>query len=74
MTEERNSLQKRAGRVESHVKAPPGLDKGMQTKEAEPETEVDKDPKQPNQPEDTRLRYCNVCLKSVDKMSADVGF
>lgn len=73
MTAERNSLQKRAGGVEGRVKAVPSPDKGMQTKETEPVTEVDKDPKQPIQPEDTRLWYCNICLKSVDKSSADVG-
>ena len=72
MTEERNSLQKPAGGIKGRSKAAPGLDKGMQRKEAEPETEVEEDPKQQSQPGASRLRYCNVCLKSVDKIRADV--
>ena len=70
--EERDSLQKRTVEMESRLKATSDLHKGIHAKEAEPETEVDEDPKQPNPPEVSRLRYCNVCLKSVDKMSANV--
>lgn len=47
---------------------------GSQMKEPEPETEADEDPKQPSQSEaPKRLQYCNVCLKSVDKWSANVS-
>lgn len=46
---------------------------GMHNKGLGPETEVDEDPKQPSQPEaPKRLRYCNACLRSVDKLSANV--
>lgn len=55
------------------MKAAPDFDERIQTRDADPQREVDEEPKQPNQPEHLeKLRYCNVCLKSVDKMSANV--
>ena len=70
--EERDSLQKRAAEMERRSKAAPGLDQSIQAKEAGPETELDDNSNHPNTLEASRLRYCNACLKSVDKMSADV--
>ena len=73
ITEERNSLQKRAAELEKRLKAAPNIDERTRTREADPQREVDEDPTQPNQPEALeKLRYCNICLKSVDKMSANV--
>lgn len=72
ITEERNSLQKRAAEMESRLKAAPGLDQSTQTKEAEPETKLDDNSKHPNPTEASRILYCDACLKSVDKLSADV--
>ena len=72
MTEERNSWQKRAAETEKSSKAAPDLDEGMQTKEPTPGTAVAEDHRHPNPPEASRLQYCNVCLKSVDKISAVV--
>ena len=74
ITEERNSLQKRAAEMERRLKAAPSLDQSIQAKEAEPETKLDDNSKHSNTPEASRLLYCNACLKSVDKMSADVRF
>ena len=75
MTGERDSLQARVSELEGHLEAAPGLDQGVQTEEAEREAVVDEVPKQPSQPKDPKkLRYCNVCLKSVDKLSDNVGF
>ena len=70
--EERDSLQKWAAEMERRLKAAPGLDQSTQAKEAGPETELDDNSKHSHTPDASRLRYCNVCLKSVDKMSADV--
>ena len=72
ITEERNLFQKQAMEMESRLKAAPGLDQSIQAKEGGPETELDNNLKDPNALEASRLRYCNACLKSVDKMSADV--
>ena len=75
LTEERDSFKDWASELEGRLKAASDLDEGAQTKrpEPEPETEVDEYPKQPSQTEaPKKLRYCNVCLKSVDKMSANV--
>ena len=70
--EEHNSLQKRAAEMERRLNAAAGLDQSIQAEEVAPETELDNNSKHPNTPEPFRLRYCNTCLKSVDKMSADV--
>ena len=70
--EERDSLQKWAAEMERSLKGAPGLDQSTQAKETGPETELDDNLKLPRTPDASRLRYCNVCLKSVDKMSADV--
>ena len=70
--EERNSLQERVAETERRLKAAPSLDQSIQTKEVGPETKLDDNSKHPNASEPLRLRYCNACLKSVDKMSADV--
>ena len=72
ITEERNSLQKWASQMEKGLKAAPDLDRSIQAKEAGPETELDDNSKHPNTLEASRLQYCNACLKSVDKMNADV--
>ena len=72
ITKERNSLQKWAAQMEKRLKAAPGLDQSIQAREAGPETELDDNSKHPNTREASRLQYCNACLKSVDKMSADV--
>ncbi|CAD6579170.1 MAG: hypothetical protein ASARMPRED_008980 [Alectoria sarmentosa] len=76
LTEERDSFKDWASELEGRLKAASDLDEGAQTKrpEPEPETEVDEYPKQPSQTEaPKKLRYCNVCLKSVDKMSANAN-
>lgn len=73
IAEERDSLQDRAVELERLFQAASGPNEGMQTRDLGPETEVDEDPKQPSQPEARKkLRYCSVCLKSVDKLSANV--
>ena len=72
ITEERDSLQEWADQMEKRLKAAPGLDQNVQTEETGPETEMDSNSKHPNTLEASRLQYCNACLKSVDKMSADV--
>lgn len=75
ITEERNSLQDRAEGLERRLKIALAPDEGIETKEQGPETEMDEEPKQPRQPEaPKKLRYCNVCLKSVDKLSVNVRF
>ena len=75
VTEERNSLQDRAEELEGRLMTASGLDEGTETKEPGPETDMDQDPKTPRRPEaPKKLRYCNVCLKSVDKLSANVRF
>ena len=72
-TKERDSFQKRAVEIERRLEAAASFEGGMQTRGAAPATTAGEYPKQPNQPEaPKKLRYCNVCLKSVDKMSADV--
>ena len=44
-----------------------------ETKDSESKTEMGEESKQPRRPEaPKKLRYCNVCLKSVDKLSANV--
>ena len=71
--EERDSLQDQVVELERRLKAASRLDERIHTNDPEPESRVDEDPKQPSQPEALKkLRYCNVCLKSVDKMSANV--
>lgn len=46
---------------------------GTRTKGLGPETEVGEDTKPRSQPEALKkLRYCNICLNSVDKLSANV--
>ena len=73
ITKERDSLQNQVVVLESRLDAASRLDEGIHTNDPEPESEVDEDHKQPSQPETSKkLRYCNVCLKSVDKMSANV--
>ena len=72
IAEERNLLQKRAAETERRLKAAPGLDQNIQAKEVGPETKLDDNSKHQNTSEPSRLRYCNTCLKSVDKMSTDV--
>lgn len=72
ITEERNSLQEWAAQMEKRLKAAPDLDQNIQAKETGPETELDDNSKHPNALEASRLQYCNACLKSVDKMNADV--
>lgn len=75
ITEERDSLQDRAEELEGRLMTASGHDEGIERKEPEPETEMDEDPKQPRRTEaPKKLRYCNVCLKSVDKLSANVRF
>ena len=70
---QRVSLEDRVVELERRLRLTSGLDKGPQTKGPEPETDADGDPKQPTLPEaPKKLRYCNACLKSVDKMSANV--
>ena len=72
-TRERDSFQERVMELERRLEAAPSFEGGMQTRGAAQATIVGEDPKQPNQHEaPKKLRYCNVCLKSVDKMSADV--
>lgn len=75
ITEERDSLQDRAEKLEGRLMTASGHGEGIGTQELGPEIEVDEDPKQPRRPEaPKKLRYCNVCLKSVDKLSANVRF
>lgn len=73
ITQKRDSLQDRVVELERQLNAASRLDKTILTNGPEPETEVGEDPKQPSQLEaPKKLRYCDVCLKSVDKMSANV--
>ncbi len=73
ITKERDSLKDQVVELERRLKAASRLDERVHMNDPEPESEVDEDPKQPSQPEaPKKLRYCNVCLKSVDKMSANV--
>lgn len=72
ITEEHNSLQEWAAQMEKRLKAAPDLDQNIQAKETGPETELDDNSKHPNALEASRLQYCSACLKSVDKMNADV--
>lgn len=75
ITEERNSLQDRVEELEGHLMTASGHDERTETKEPGPETEMGEESKQPRRPEaPKKLRYCNVCLKSVDKLSANVRF
>ena len=73
ITEKRDSLQDRVVELERQLNAASRVDKCKNTNGPEPETELGEDAKQPSQLEaPKKLRYCNVCLKSVDKMSANV--
>lgn len=73
ITEERDSFRDRAVELQRQLQDVSGLDEGKQAKEPEPGSEMDEDPKRSSQPEaPKKLRYCNVCLKSVDKLSANV--
>ena len=73
ITEERDSLQNQVLELERRLKVASGPDQGLQTEELEPETEVEENSKHPGQREaPKKLRYCNICLKSVDKFSAHV--
>ena len=81
--EERDSFKERAMELERRLKAASGPDKVMQAKESEPETQIDDEGTQTDglgpetdvpSPSEApkKLRYCNMCLKSVDKSSANV--
>lgn len=85
ITEERYELQGRHDRLEIRLLALQDSDEEIETEESEPETEMREESKsgenksgeskQPRRPEaPKKLRYCNVCLKSVDKFSANVRF
>lgn len=74
ITEQRDSLQNRVEELERQLEAASNPDEGTQTKGLEPETELDEDPEQSRQLEaPKKLRYCNICLKSVDKLSPNVS-
>ena len=73
VTEERNSLQEQNSQLTKRLDAASDLNDRMRTKETEPETSVAENPTGPRESEaPSRLQYCNVCLKSVDKISANV--
>ena len=73
ITEERNSLQDQNSQLTRQLDAGSGIDDRMRTKESEPETQVAENPTGPRESEaPSKLQYCNVCLKSVDKISANV--
>ena len=71
ITEERDSLQERSSELSRQLNAASGLDDRRRTKE--PEAQVDENPTETRKNEAlSKLRYCNICLKSVNKMSANV--
>ena len=71
ITEERRILQDRVQELERQLKASPNPSDGLQTKNVEPEKEKEENLNKSNQAEaPKRLSYCNICLKSVDKLSA----
>ena len=73
---ERDMLKDRVVELEVQLQASSSRDEGQQMNSRGPETqvEVEEDPEAVNHPKGPRrLRYCNICLKSVDKLSDTVS-
>ena len=70
ITEERDSLQDRAVELERLLQVASGPNEGTKPEGLGPESEVDKQPSRLEPPK--KLRYCNVCLNSVNKLGANV--
>ena len=73
---ERDMLKDRIVELEKQLQATSSRDEGLQTNSRGPETqiEVEEDPESANHPKGPRkLLYCNICLKSVDKLSDTVS-
>ena len=73
---ERDMLKERVVELEGQLQATSSHDEGLQTKSQGPETqvEVEEDPESVNHPKGPRkLLYCNICWKSVDKLSDTVS-
>ncbi|KAM0796426.1 hypothetical protein BDR22DRAFT_867408 [Usnea florida] len=69
---ERDMLKDRVVELEIQLQATSSRDEGLQTKSRglETQVEVEEDPEAVNHPKGPRrLQYCNICLKSVDKLS-----
>ena len=69
---ERDMLKDWVVELERQLQATSSRDEGLQTSSRGPETqiEVEEDPESFNHLEGPKkLRYCNICLKSVDKLS-----
>ena len=73
VTEERDFLHDRNAELTRQLNAASVLDDKLPTKETEPETQVDENATETRGTEaPSKLRYCNVCLKSVNQISANV--
>ena len=73
---ERDVLKDRVVELEIQLQATSSRDEGLQTNSRAPETqvEVEEDPEAVSHPKGPRrLQYCNICLKSVDKLSDTVS-
>ena len=76
LSSERDVLKDRVVELEGQLQATSSRDEGLQTNSRGPETqiEVEEDPESANQPKGPRkLLYCNICVKSVDKLSDTVS-
>ena len=76
LSSERDMLKDRVVELEGQLQATSSRDEGLQTNSRGPETqiEVEEDPEPANQPKGPRkLLYCNMCWKSVDKLSEIVS-
>ena len=76
VTTERDMLKDRVVELEVQLQSTSSRDEGLQSNSRGPETqiEVEDDPESVNHPKGPRkLRYCNICLKSVDKLSDTVS-
>lgn len=74
ITKERDSLKDRIVGLERRLEARSRPDEDARKTGPEPDVEVDEDPNQASQfGAPKKIRYCGVCLKSVDKLSANVS-
>lgn len=73
---DRDMLKDSVVELERQLQATSSRDEGLQTNARGPETqtEVEEDPESSSHPKGPKkLLYCNICLKSVDKLSDNVS-